>query len=123
MTAETMHDRHGRGLADAVAAAGGRPPVLVIATPDTVGRLAPAWLESFDEAGWLYRVRSFGGLETAAEIAALAAEARSLGAKTIAAIGDHELAAAATAVVEIIESQTSSSISLVRIDRADDQEA
>jgi hypothetical protein len=61
-------------------------------------------------------VRSFGGLATAAEIAALAAEARSLGAKTIAAIGDNELAAAATAVVEIIESQTSSSISLVRID-------
>jgi hypothetical protein len=123
MTAENMHDRHGRGLAAAVAAAGGGPPVLVIATPETVGRLAPAWLESFDAAGWLYRVRSFGGLATAAEIAALAAEARSLGARAIAALGDADLAAAATAVIETIESQPSSSISLVRIDRADDQEA
>jgi hypothetical protein len=116
MTAVGGHDGHGRGLAHSVAAAGGKPPVLVIAAHETVGRLAPAWLESFDEAGWLYRVRSFGGLATDAEIAALAAEARSLSAHTIAAIGDADLTAAATAVVETIESQAANSISLVRID-------
>jgi hypothetical protein len=53
----------------------------------------------------------------AAEIVALAAEARSLGAQTIAAVGDNDLVAAATAVVETLESQAESSISLVRIDR------
>lgn len=116
MMAAGLQDRHGRGLAHAVAAAGGRPPVLVIATQETVGRLAPAWLESFDKAGWLYRVRSFGGRATAAENAALAAEARSLDAQTIVAIGDADLAAAATAVIETIESEIIHSISLVRID-------
>ena len=110
-------DRSGRGLAEALAAAGHGPPVLVIADQDTVARLAPAWLESFDKAGWLYRVRSFGGRATDAEIAALAAEATSLGAKTIAAIGDATLQAAAKAAAETVDSTASRfGISLVRID-------
>ena len=100
MTTSSPDARYGRGLAEALAAAGHGPPVLVIADQDTVGRLAPAWFESFDEAGWLYRVRSFGGRANDAEIAALAAEARSLGAKSIAAVGDAGLSDAAVAAAE-----------------------
>lgn len=97
MNAPATNDPHGRGLARALAAAGHAPPVLVIADSGTVGRLALHWLESFDEAGWVYRVRSFGGVASEAEIQSLAAEARSLGAKTIAAIGSSALITAATA--------------------------
>lgn len=104
MTSGTADDRYGRGLAAALAAAGGRPPVLIVASQETVGRLALAWLASCDEAGWVYRVRSFGGQATDAEIAALAAEAQSLGAKTIAAIGDADLLMAAKAAAQTIES-------------------
>lgn len=86
---------HGRGLAGALAAAGHEPPVLVIADSGTVGCLALAWLESFDEVGWHYRVRSCSGRGSAAEIESLAAEARSLHAKTIVALGDAEGVAAA----------------------------
>ncbi len=85
----------GRGLAGALAAAGHAPPVLVIADSGTVGRLALAWLESFDAVGWHYRVRSCCGRGSATEIESLAAEARSLGAKTIVALGDAAVAAAA----------------------------
>ena len=110
-------DESGRGLAEALATAGHGPPVLVIADQGTVARLAPAWLDSFDEAGWLYRVRSFGCRATDAEIAALAAEAMSLGAKTIAAIGDATLQAAAKAAAETVDSKPMCfGISLVRID-------
>lgn len=117
MTAGSPDERSGRGLARALAAAGHGPPVLVIADQDTVARLAPAWLESFDGAGWLYRVRSFGGRATNAEIAALAAEARSLDAKTIVAIGDATLQAAAKATAETVDSALSQfGVSLVRID-------
>jgi hypothetical protein len=87
----------GRGLAGALAAAGHAPPVLVIADSGTVGRLALAWLESFDAVGWHYRVRSCCGSGSATEIESLAAEARSLGAKTIVALGDAAVAAAAMA--------------------------
>lgn len=110
MTAASSDDRHGRGLAGVLAAAGREPPVLIIADQDTVGRLAPAWLESFDEMGWLYRVRSFGGMATEQEVAALAAEARSLGAKSIAAIGASTLLMAATAAAKTVESLTPDSI-------------
>ena len=104
MTGPDPDERYGRGLARNLAAVGAGPPVLVIADQHTVGQLAPTWLESFDEAGWLYRVRSCGGVTAAAEIAALAAEARSLGAKTIAAIGDSDLLMAAKAAAKTIES-------------------
>jgi glycerol dehydrogenase-like iron-containing ADH family enzyme len=110
MTAASPDDRRGRGLARVLAAAGREPPVLVIADQDVVGRLARVWLESFDEVGWLYRVRSFGGMATEQEIAALAAEARSLGAKSIAAIGDSTLLMAATAAAKTLESITPDSI-------------
>lgn len=94
MNAAAKDDSAGRQLAAAIAAAGHEPPVLVIAETTAVARLAVAWMHSFDEAGWLYRVRSFGGEATAHEIEAIAAEARSLGAKTIAAIGDEAIIAA-----------------------------
>ncbi|MFM8634454.1 MAG: hypothetical protein ACKOEX_06550 [Planctomycetia bacterium] len=95
---EPAHDDSaGRGLAAAIAAAGYEPPVLVIAETTAVARLAVAWMHSFDEAGWLYRVRSFGGEATSHEIEAIAAEARSLGATTIAAIGDEAVIAACEA--------------------------
>lgn len=104
MTRPDPDDRHGRGLAQALAAAGREPPVLIITDQGTLGRLARAWLESFDEAGWLYRVRSFGGAATAAEIMSLAAEARSLRARTIAAIGDSDLLMAAKAAAKTLDS-------------------
>jgi alcohol dehydrogenase class IV len=97
-------DAAGRGLAATLAAANRAPPVLVVANQATVGRLARAWLESFDEAGWLYRVRSCGEASTEAEIAALVAEARGLGAETIVAIGDSALLTAAKAAATTIES-------------------
>jgi hypothetical protein len=96
MSEPAAEDRHGRGLARALAAAGHEPPVLVIADSGTVGRLALAWLEAFDEVGWHYRVRSCCGRASAAEIESLAAEARSLEAKTIVALGDAAVIAAAT---------------------------
>jgi glycerol dehydrogenase-like iron-containing ADH family enzyme len=117
MTAVSPDDRHGRGLARVLAAAGREPPVLVIADQDVVGRLARAWLESFDEVGWLYRVRSFGGVATEQEIAALAAEARSLGAKTIAAIGDSTLLMAAKAAAKTLES--GGPVSIITFSRSD----
>ncbi|MDA1041111.1 MAG: hypothetical protein O3A37_12605 [Planctomycetota bacterium] len=117
MSGEGAEGECGRGLAAALAAAGCVPPVLVIADSQTVGRLALAWLQSFDEAGWLYRVRSFGGRANDAEISALAAEAMSLRAKTIAAIGDATLQAAAKAAVETVDSRPMwFGISLMRID-------
>lgn len=94
MNEPAHEDSAGRQIAAAIAAAGHEPPVLVIAETTAVARLAIAWMHSFDEAGWLYRVRSFGGEATAHEIEAIAAEARSLGAKTIAAIGDEAVIAA-----------------------------
>ena len=103
-------DARGRGLAATLAAANCEPPVLVVANQATVGRLARAWLASFDEAGWLYRVRSCEGAATEAEIAALATEARSLGAETIAAIGDSDLHTAAKAAARTLESLRPDSI-------------
>lgn len=100
MSGPRADETAGRGLAAALAAAGHEPPVLVVAESATVGSLALAWCESFDEADWLYRVRVFGGRATANEIAALAAEARSLGARTIASIGGGESARAAEAVAK-----------------------
>lgn len=91
MSGPNADETAGRGLAAALAAAGHEPPVLVVADTEGVGRLAPAWLAGFDALAWPYRVRVFSGRATPAEIAALAAEARSFGAKTIAAIGDDEL--------------------------------
>lgn len=104
MNAPATHDPQGTGLARAVAAAGHEPPVLVIADSGTVGRLALHWLEAFDEMGWHHRVRLFGGIASETEIVSLAAEARSLGARTIAAIGSPELITAATAACKTLES-------------------
>jgi glycerol dehydrogenase len=59
--------------------------------------LAPVWAASMAAAGWQHRVRLFGGECTAAEIDALAAEARSLGARSLVGVGGGKCLDAARA--------------------------
>ena len=71
------------------AASSGGPagPVLIVADNAAIARLAPRWAARFAAIGRVYRVRllSFG---SPSEIAAVAAEARSLPATVILAAGD-----------------------------------
>lgn len=93
---------HGKGLVAFLKRAGGCEPVLVIASSSTVGRLALEWKESFGDARWVYRVRSFGESSDESEIAALAQEVENLQAKTIVAIGSAQLITAASSAADRI---------------------
>ncbi|MFM9195222.1 MAG: iron-containing alcohol dehydrogenase, partial [Planctomycetia bacterium] len=88
-------------LAVEMAGIGLAAPVLVAAGRSAVAALAPVWAAALAAAGWHHRVRVFGGECTAAEIDAIAAEARSLRATVIVGAGggkclDASRAAAAT---------------------------
>ena len=84
-------------LAAEMALLGLSGPVLVIGGGAAVGSLAPIWAASMAAAGWQHRVRVFGGECTAAEIDALAAEAKSLGARAVVGAGGGKCLAAARA--------------------------
>ncbi|NDC63766.1 MAG: glycerol dehydrogenase [Planctomycetia bacterium] len=84
-------------LAVEMAALGLHGPVLVVAGRSAVAALARVWAAAMDAAGWLHRVRGFGGECTAAEIDVLAAEARSLGAAAIVGAGGGKCLDAARA--------------------------
>jgi len=74
-------------LATEMAGLGISGPALVVGGGSAVAALAPVWAASMAAAGRRHRVRTFGGECTAAEIDALAAEARSLGAGAIVGAG------------------------------------
>jgi glycerol dehydrogenase len=84
-------------LAGEMAVLGLHGPVLVVAGGSAVAALAPVWAAAMSAAGWHHRVRTFGGECTAAEIDALVAEARSLGAKVIVGAGGGKCLDAARA--------------------------
>jgi glycerol dehydrogenase len=84
-------------LAVEMALLGLHGPVLVVAGTSALAQLAPVWAAAMDAAGWHHRVRAFGGECTAAEIDALAAEARSLGAAAIVGAGGGKCLDAARA--------------------------
>jgi glycerol dehydrogenase-like iron-containing ADH family enzyme len=86
-----------RQIAAAMRATGLADPVLVVAADGDIASLAPAWADAFAEAAWTHRVFGFGGGSSPREIAAIAAEAASLGATAIVGVGDAIEAAAAAA--------------------------
>ncbi len=87
-------DRMG-GLGVELVAGGHSPPVLILADTAAVAAHAPAWLTAFDELGWEYRVRVCGDVPD--DVETLVDEAGSLRARTIVAVGDAPLLAAAVA--------------------------
>ncbi|MFM8705016.1 MAG: glycerol dehydrogenase [Planctomycetia bacterium] len=98
-------------LAVEMAGIGLAAPVLVAAGRSAVAALAPVWAAASAAAGWHHRVRVFGGECTAAEIDAIAAEARSLGAASIVGAGggkclDASRAAAATVGLPFVSCPT-----------------
>jgi glycerol dehydrogenase len=86
-----------RQLATEMRAVGLEGPVLMAAGNAAIARLAPAWAESFAEAGWMHRVLAFGGESSRREIAAIAAEASACGARTIVGAGGGKVLDAARA--------------------------
>ncbi|RLS71463.1 MAG: iron-containing alcohol dehydrogenase, partial [Planctomycetota bacterium] len=72
-------------------------PVLISAGNTAIAALAPAWADSFAEAGWTHRVFAFGGESSRREIAAIAAEASACGARTIVGAGGGKTLDAARA--------------------------
>lgn len=74
-------------LADALRAAGLRPPVLVVADNTAIAHQAPDWARSFAALGWQHRVRFSEGPADDIEADAIAAEAAHLGARTLVAVG------------------------------------
>lgn len=74
-------------LAVEMAVLGMHGPVLVVAGRSAVATLATVWEAAMAAAGWQHRVRPFGGECTAAEIDAIAEEARSLGAGAVVGAG------------------------------------
>jgi glycerol dehydrogenase len=98
-------------LAVEMAVLGITGPVLVVGGRSAVAALAPAWAQAMAAAGWNHRVRVFGGECTAVEIEALAAEARSLGARAIVGAGggkclDASRAAAAAVALPFVSCPT-----------------
>jgi glycerol dehydrogenase len=90
-------------LAAEMALLGLTGPVLVVGDSVAVGALAPVWAASMAAAGWQHRVRVFGGECTAAEIEALAAEARSLGARALVGVGGSTCLDAARATAAAVD--------------------
>ncbi|MCE9630411.1 MAG: glycerol dehydrogenase [Planctomycetia bacterium] len=86
-----------RRVADEMQAVGLSGPVLIVAGNAAITRLAPTWAAAFAEAGWLHRVRAFGGESSRREIEALAREAAALGAAVIVAAGGGKTLDAARA--------------------------
>lgn len=84
-------------LATEMAVLGIADPVLVVAGRSAVATLAPIWADAMAAAGWHHRVRVFGGECTAAEIDALATEARSLGGRAVVGAGGGKCLDAARA--------------------------
>jgi len=82
-------------LAAEMEAVGLAGPVLVVAGSGTIGRLAPTWAAAFAEQGWVHRVLAFGGESSRREIAAIVAEATSLGARAIVGAGGGKVLDAA----------------------------
>jgi glycerol dehydrogenase len=74
-------------LALEMAVLGIHGPVLVVAGRSAAAALAPVWAAAMSAAGWHHHVRAFGGECTAAEIDAVAAEARALDARAIVGAG------------------------------------
>ena len=89
-------------LAAEMALLGLSGPVLVVGGAAAVGALAPIWAASMAAAGWQHRVRVFGGECTAAEIDALTAEARSLGARAVVGAGEGKCLDAARAAATAV---------------------
>lgn len=86
-----VDSRGGGGhLVERLRAAGLRGPVLVVADEDATSRWAPAWAAAFAASGWTHRVFAAGP----AEFGAIVAEAESLRAATMAAVGDAAMVAA-----------------------------
>jgi len=81
-------------LASALVAAGCSGPVLVAAVDAAIARAAPAWADSFAQAGWTHRVLAVVATDPGLE-AAIAAEARSLRARCIVAWGPEPVPTAA----------------------------
>lgn len=86
-----------RRLGRSLVALGHRDPVLVVADNTSIAAFAPAWAESFDEVGWLHRVRLFTAARSSDGRTAIVQEARSLGARSIVAAGGEAVVAAASA--------------------------
>ena len=100
-----------RRLAAEMQAVGLEGPVLVSAGNAAIASLAPAWADSFAEAGWSHRVLAFGGESSRREVAAIAAEASGVGARTIVGAGggktlDAARAAAAMARIPFVSCPT-----------------
>jgi glycerol dehydrogenase len=77
-------------------------PCLIVAGSTAVARLAPTWATALDEAGFVSRVRLFGGESSRREIAAIVQEARGLGGRTIIGAGGGKvLDAARSAAAEL----------------------
>jgi glycerol dehydrogenase len=89
-------------LAVEMAVLGLHGPVLVVGGRSAVAALAPVWAAALSAAGWHHRVRVFGGECTAAEIDALAAEARSLDARVIVGAGGGKCLDAARAAAAAV---------------------
>jgi glycerol dehydrogenase len=84
-------------LAAEMRAVGLEGPVLIAAGSTAIASLAPAWADSFAEAGWTHRVFAFGGESSRREIAAIAAEASAFGARAIVGAGGGKTLDAARA--------------------------
>ena len=69
-------------------------PVFVVATDDSVGRLAPQWAEAFARIGWRHRVRVLAPIAEGAEIADVAAEIVGFGAGVIVVAAGPDVVAA-----------------------------
>jgi glycerol dehydrogenase-like iron-containing ADH family enzyme len=95
MPARLSGEERMRELAATIRTAGHVDPVLVVAGDDAISLLAPAWAGSFADARWIHRVLASGG--GPAEIASIAAEADSLAAAVIVAVGSPEVIAACRA--------------------------
>jgi len=84
-----------RRLGAEIVAVGLEGPVLIVAGATPIARLAPTWAAALDAVGMSHRVRLFGGESSRREIAAIAEEAKSLGARTIVAAGGGKVLDAA----------------------------
>lgn len=81
---------------NAVVAAGIRGPLLLVATGETVARYAPAWAANCGPNRGGYRVLVIRA-DNPSEVQPIVAEATSLAAAGIIAVGDAAVIAAATA--------------------------
>lgn len=91
-----------RRLGAEMAAVGLDGPVLIVAGATPIARLAPIWAAALEELGLSHRVRLFGGESSRREIAAIVAEARSLGARTIVAAGGGKVLDAGRAAAAVL---------------------